>query len=86
MKSAHPPLLVNAHFYLHKNQQLRDKISKSCRKCDPLRTTWGFPQGRLGITTEPAMLAGNRRGFHAIGGHRMAFLGGVGSLGCLAFA
>jgi hypothetical protein len=32
------------------------------------------------------MLAGNRRGFHAIGGHRMAFLGGVGSLGCLAFA
>jgi hypothetical protein len=52
----------------------------------PLRTTWGFPQGRLGITTEPAMLAGNRRGFHVIGGHRMAFLGGVGSLGCLAFA
>jgi hypothetical protein len=36
MKSAHPPLLVNAHFYLHKNQQLRDKISKSCRKCDIL--------------------------------------------------
>ena len=52
----------------------------------PLLTTWGFHQGRLGITTEPAMLAGNRRGFHAIVGHRMAFLGGVGSLVCLALA
>jgi hypothetical protein len=52
----------------------------------PLLTTWGFHQGRLGITTKPAMLAGNRRGFHAIVGHRMAFLGGVGSLVCLALA
>jgi hypothetical protein len=33
MKSAHPPLSVNAHFYLQKNQQIRAKISMSCRKC-----------------------------------------------------
>jgi len=52
----------------------------------PLLTTWGFHQGRLGITTESAMLAGNRRGFHAIVGHRMAFLGGVGSSVCLFLA
>jgi len=52
----------------------------------PLLTTWGFHQGRLGITTEPAMLAGHRRGFHAIVGHGMAFWGGVGSLVCLALA
>src|SRR5439155_16284107 len=31
-------------------------------------------------------LAGNRRGFHAIGGHRMALVGGVGRLVCLALA
>ena len=53
---------------------------------DPLLTTGGLHQRRLGITTEPAMLAGNRRGFHAIGGQRMALLGGVGSLVCLALA
>ena len=52
----------------------------------PLLTTWGFHQRRRGIATAPAMLAGNRRGFHAIVGHRMAFLGGVGSLVCLALA
>jgi hypothetical protein len=52
----------------------------------PLLTTWGFHQRRLGITTEPAMLTGNRLGFHAIVGHRMAFLGGVESLVCLALA
>ena len=43
----------------------------------PLLTTWGFHQGRLGITTEPAMLAGNRLGFHTVVSHRMAFFGGV---------
>jgi hypothetical protein len=52
----------------------------------PLLTTRGFHQRRLGIATEPAMLAGNRRGFHAIVGHRMAFWGGVGSWVCLALA
>ncbi len=44
----------------------------------PLLTTQGFHSRRLGIATEPAMLAGNRRGFHAVGSHRMAFSGGVG--------
>ena len=43
----------------------------------PLLTTWGFHQRRLGIATEPAMLAGNRLGFHTVGSHRMAFLGGA---------
>jgi hypothetical protein len=52
----------------------------------PLLTTWGFHQRCLGITTEPAMLAGHRRGFQAIVGHRMAFLGGMGSLVYLALA
>jgi hypothetical protein len=52
----------------------------------PLLTTWGVHPGHRGLTTEPAMLAGNRRGFHAIGGHRMAFLGGVGRVVCLALA
>ncbi len=46
----------------------------------PLLTTGGFHQRRLGIATEPAMLAGNRLGFHAVVSHRMAFFGGVG--GC----
>jgi hypothetical protein len=41
----------------------------------PLLTTRGFHQRRLGIATEPAMLAGNRLGFHAVGSHRMAFFG-----------
>src|SRR4030081_2602365 len=45
----------------------------------PLLTTWGFHQWRLGIATEPAMLAGNRLGFHAIVRHRMAFSGGASS-------
>ncbi len=44
----------------------------------PLLTTWGLHQRRLGIATEPAMLAGNRLGFHAVVSHRMAFFGGVG--------
>jgi len=43
----------------------------------PLLTTWGFHQRRLGIATEPAMLAGNRLGFHAVISHRMASFGGV---------
>jgi hypothetical protein len=43
---------------------------------DPLLTTWGFHQRRRGIAPEPAMLAGNRLGFHAIVSHRMAFSGG----------
>jgi hypothetical protein len=38
----------------------------------PLLTTRGFHQRRLGIATEPAMLAGNRLGFHAVVSHRMA--------------
>src|SRR6266850_2362142 len=45
----------------------------------PLLTTRGFHQRRLGIATEPAMLAGNRLGFHAVVSHRMAFGGDVGS-------
>ena len=45
----------------------------------PLLTTWGLHQWRLGIATEPAMLAGNRLGFHAIVRHRMAFSGGASS-------
>jgi len=53
---------------------------------DPLLPTGGVHQRRLGITTAPAMLAGHRRGFQAIGGQRMAFLGGGGSLVCLALA
>ncbi len=44
----------------------------------PLLTTGGFHQRCLGIATEPAMLAGNRRGFHTVASHRMAFFGGVG--------
>ena len=44
----------------------------------PLLTPWGFHQRRLGIATEPAMLAGNRLGFHTVVRHRMACLGGVG--------
>ena len=64
MKSAQPPLLVNAHFYLHKNQHLRDKISKSCRKCDILLSeclfVWGecawSATARLIMQTLGAML------------------------------
>ena len=44
----------------------------------PLLTTWGFHQRRLGIATEPAMLAGHRLGFHAVVSHRMASFGRVG--------
>jgi hypothetical protein len=44
----------------------------------PLLTTRGFHSRRLGIATEPAMLAGNRLGFHTVVRHRMAFFGGVG--------
>ncbi len=43
----------------------------------PRLTAWGFHQRRLGIATEPAMLAGNRLSFHAVVRHRMAFVGGV---------
>ena len=43
----------------------------------PLLTTWGFHQRHRGIATEPAMLAGNRLGCHAIVSHRMAFSGGA---------
>ena len=35
----------------------------------PLLTTRGFHQRRLGIATEPAMLAGNGLGFHPIVRH-----------------
>ncbi len=45
---------------------------------DPLLTTLSLHQRRLGITTEPAMLTGNRLGCHAVVCHRMAFFGGVG--------
>ncbi len=44
----------------------------------PLLTTRRFAQRRLGITTKPAMLAGNRLGFHAIGSHELPLFGGGG--------
>jgi len=44
----------------------------------PLLTTRGLHQRHLGIATEPATLAGNRLGFHAVVSHRMAFFGGMG--------
>ena len=44
----------------------------------PLLTTRGLHSRRRGIATEPAMLAGNRLGFHTVVRHRMAFFGGVG--------
>ncbi len=44
----------------------------------PLLTKRGFHSRRRGIATEPAMLAGNRLGFHAVVRHRMAFFGGMG--------
>ena len=46
----------------------------------PLLTTRGFHSRRRGIATEPAMLAGNRLGFHAVVCHRIASCGGVGGL------
>jgi hypothetical protein len=45
----------------------------------PLLTTRGFHSRRRGIATAPAMLAGNRLGFHAVGGHGGPFSGGVGT-------
>jgi len=42
----------------------------------PLLTTRGFHSRRLGIATEPAMLAGNRRGFHAVVSHGGCLLWG----------
>ena len=45
----------------------------------PLLTTRGFHQRRRGIATEPAMLAGNRLGFHAIVSHGVTSSGGVGT-------
>ena len=40
---------------------------------DPLLTTWGFHQWRLGIATEPAMLASNGLGFHPIVRHSVSW-------------
>jgi hemolysin activation/secretion protein len=42
----------------------------------PLLTTRRFDQWRLGITTKPTMLAGNRLGFHAIVSHGLSWFGG----------
>ena len=42
----------------------------------PLLTTRGFHSRRLGIATEPAMLAGNRLGFHAVVSHGGCLLWG----------
>jgi len=53
------------------------KCKKSRIATYPLLTTRGFHQGRLGIATEPAMLASNRLGFHTVISHRMAFCGGM---------
>jgi hypothetical protein len=41
----------------------------------PLLTTWGVHQRRRGIAPEPAMLAGPRLGFHAVGSQRRACSG-----------
>ena len=43
----------------------------------PLLATRGFHSRRRGIATEPAMLAGNRLGFHAVVSHNSAFSGGT---------
>ncbi len=43
----------------------------------PLLATRGFHSRRRGIATEPAMLAGNRLGFHAVVSHRSALSGGT---------
>jgi hypothetical protein len=42
----------------------------------PLLTTRGFHSRRLGIATEPAMLAGHRLGFHAVVSHGDCLLWG----------
>src|SRR6266446_8613168 len=46
----------------------------------PLLATRCLHQWRRGIATEPAMLAGNRLGFHTVVRHRIAFSGGVGTV------
>jgi hypothetical protein len=47
----------------------------------PLLTTGGFHQWCWGIATAPAILAGNRLGFHTIGRHRVTFCGGMSAFG-----
>jgi hypothetical protein len=47
----------------------------------PLLTTRGFHQWRLGIATEPAMLAGNRLGFHPVVRHRVTCFGAMSAFG-----
>ena len=42
----------------------------------PLLTTRRFDQRRLGIATKPTMLAGNRRGFHAVVSHAFPLIDG----------
>ena len=48
----------------------------------PLLTTRCLHQRRLGIATEPAMLAGNGLGFHAIVCHRVSWSRGHAVRGC----
>ena len=48
----------------------------------PLLTTRRFDQRRLGISTKPTMLAGNRLGFHAVVSHAFP----LGSGGGMRFA
>ena len=47
----------------------------------PLLTTRGFHERRLGIATEPAMLAGNRLGFHSVVCHGLFLFVGMGCSG-----
>ena len=65
---------------LHLTSPAASKRHKGRIATDPLLTTRRFDEWRLGIATEPAMLAGHRLGFHAVGRHRIAFSGGVGTV------
>ena len=64
-------------FVLDLTTSAASKRQKGSIATYPLLTTWGFHQRRLGIATEPAMLASNRLGFHTVISHRMAFCGGM---------
>ena len=62
-------------FMFHLTVSSASKRQKSGITTYPLLTTRRFDQRRLGITTKPAMLASNRRGFHAIVSHELPLCG-----------
>jgi hypothetical protein len=73
-------------FVLDLTPPAASKRHKSRITAYPLLATRGFHQRRRWITTETAMLAGNRLGFHAVVCHRVIFGGGVVPSACMARA